>query len=61
VRASFPPLNRPLGDVPPAVLDAASRASTDGFHLAMFIAAGLLIAGAVVNAVGIRDPKRQEP
>jgi EmrB/QacA subfamily drug resistance transporter len=61
VRASFPPLNRPLGDVPPGALDAALRASTDGFHLAMFIAAGLLMAGAVVNAVGIRDPQRQEP
>jgi EmrB/QacA subfamily drug resistance transporter len=61
VRASFPPLNRPLGDVPPDVLGAALRASTDGFHLAMLIAAGLLMAGAVVNAVGIRDPERQEP
>jgi EmrB/QacA subfamily drug resistance transporter len=60
VRASFPPLNRPLGDVPPDVLGAALRASTDGFHLAMLIAAGLLMAGAVVNALGIRDPQRQE-
>jgi hypothetical protein len=61
VRASFPPLNRPLADVPPDVLGAALRASTDGFHLAMLIAAGLLMAGAMVNALGIRDPQRQEP
>jgi EmrB/QacA subfamily drug resistance transporter len=60
VRAAFPPLNRPLGDVPPDVFRAAVGASTDGFHLAMLIAAGLLGAGAVVNAVGIRDPQRQE-
>ena len=61
VRAAFPPLNRPLADVPPEVLRAALQASTEGFHLAMIIATGLLIAGAVVNALGIRDPQTREP
>jgi len=60
VRAAFPPLNRPLGDVAPDELNAAIRASTVGFHLAMVISAGLLLAGAVVNAVGIRDPRPAE-
>ena len=60
VRAGFPPLNRPLGEVPPDVLSAAIRASTEGFHLAMVISTGLLLAGAVVNAVGIRDPHPAE-
>jgi len=60
VRAAFPPLNRPLGDVAPDELNAAIRASTVGFHLAMVISAGLLLAGAVVNAVGIRDPSSAE-
>ena len=36
---------------------AAGEASTDSFHLAMGIAAGLLLAGAVVNGIGIRDPQ----
>ncbi len=33
-------------------------ASTDAFHLAMLVAAALLILGALVNAVGIRNPQR---
>jgi EmrB/QacA subfamily drug resistance transporter len=34
----------------------AGEASTHSFHLAMVIGAGLLIAGALVNGVGIRNP-----
>ena len=33
------------------------NASTDAFHLAMLVGAGLLLAGAIVNAVGIRNPQ----
>jgi hypothetical protein len=33
-------------------------ASTASFHLAMMVGAALLIVGAIVNAVGIRDPAR---
>jgi hypothetical protein len=39
---------------------AARESSTDAFHLAMGLSAGLLLAGAAVNAVGIRDPQRAE-
>jgi EmrB/QacA subfamily drug resistance transporter len=39
--------------------DAAREASTDAFHLAMLVAAGLLVAGAVLNGVGITNPSRQ--
>ena len=48
------PLNVPRqGD---ADLIAAERdASTEAFHLSMLIAAALLAAGAIVNAVGIED------
>jgi EmrB/QacA subfamily drug resistance transporter len=60
VRATFPPLNRPVGEVSTDVLRAALQASTGGFHLAMVIAAGLLVAGALVNLVGIRDPRPEE-
>jgi hypothetical protein len=35
----------------------ARYASADAFHAAMFIAAGLLVAGAAVNAIGI--PRKQ--
>lgn len=60
VRASFPPLNRPLGEVAPGLLTAARDASTDAFQLAMLIAAGLLVAGSAVNALGIVNPARAE-
>jgi hypothetical protein len=29
-------------------------ASTDAYHLAVIVATGLLVSGAVVNAVGLR-------
>ena len=55
IRNRIPPLNRPDSSVPPAVVAAARDASTDSFHLAMLVVAGLLAAGALVNWVGIRD------
>ncbi|MEA2682861.1 MAG: hypothetical protein QOK05_1189 [Chloroflexota bacterium] len=62
VRAAVSPLNQPdsnvkLGGASGGALQNAARdASTDAYHLAMFVAAGLLFAGALVNAVGIRNP-----
>jgi hypothetical protein len=50
------PLNQPSADVSPEVRAAAQQASTDAFHLAMLVAAGLLMAGAAVNGFGIRNP-----
>ena len=38
---------------------AATEASTDAIHLAMLVSAGLLLAGAAVNAVGIRNERLQ--
>jgi len=32
-------------------------ASTDAFHLAMLVGAALLLLGALVNAIGIRNPR----
>jgi EmrB/QacA subfamily drug resistance transporter len=55
-RAKVAPLNQPPPDVPQEVRDAARSASTDAFHLATMVAAGLLLVGAAVNAVGIRNP-----
>lgn len=42
----------------PVVVEAARRASTDAFRLAMLVAAGLLATGATVNAVGMQNPSR---
>ena len=46
-----------------ARVQAQREASTDAFHLAMFIGALLLAAGAATNALGIVDrpaPQRAE-
>jgi hypothetical protein len=59
VRQQLPPLNKPDASVGPVLVAAARDASTDAFHLAMALSAGLLLAGAAVNAIGIRDPKRR--
>jgi EmrB/QacA subfamily drug resistance transporter len=58
VRAAIAPLNRPDPSIGPALVAAAHDASTDSFRLAMGLAAALLLAGAAVNALGIRDPAR---
>lgn len=55
-RADVSPLNRPSEDVAPEVRAAAKSASTEAFHLAMFVAAGLMVTGAAVNGLGIRNP-----
>jgi hypothetical protein len=55
-RNSVAPLNQPSDDVGPEVRAAAKQASTEAFHLAMLVAAGLMAAGAGVNGVGIRNP-----
>jgi hypothetical protein len=40
---------------------AAKEASTDAFHLAVIVSAGLMLAGAAVNAVGFRSTARAQP
>jgi EmrB/QacA subfamily drug resistance transporter len=55
VRRTIPPLSRPEPEVPPAHVLAAREASTEAFRLAMLTSAGLLLLGALVNAVGISD------
>jgi EmrB/QacA subfamily drug resistance transporter len=55
-RAQVAPLNTPTGDVAPNVRAAAKDASTQAFHLAMLVAAALMLTGAIVNWFGIRNP-----
>jgi hypothetical protein len=56
IRREISPLNKPDASVSPSLVVAAGEASTDSFRIAMALAAGLLLAGAVVNGIGIRDP-----
>ena len=57
VRTAISPLNPPAAGVPDEQVAAAKAASIDAFHLAALVAAGLLVAGAVVDGVGLRDPR----
>jgi EmrB/QacA subfamily drug resistance transporter len=56
LRAQVQPLNPPKPGTPEAVADAARDASTEAFHLAALVCAGLLAAGAAANWVGLREP-----
>ncbi|MEO5704197.1 MAG: MFS transporter [Candidatus Limnocylindrales bacterium] len=59
LRATYEALNPPPTDAPPALAAAAKVASTDAYHLAVIVASGLLVSGAVVNAVGLRGAARK--
>jgi EmrB/QacA subfamily drug resistance transporter len=59
VRREISPLNRPAVKLTPDQERAVKQASTDAFHLAVLVASGMLISGAVVAAAGIRNPGDQ--
>jgi EmrB/QacA subfamily drug resistance transporter len=54
VRSAIAPLNPPKSTVSAEEAGAAKEASVDAFHLAALVSAGLLIAGAAVNGIGLR-------
>ena len=56
LRAQVQPLNPPKAGTPPDVVAAAQAASTEALHLAALVCAGLLVAGAVANWYGLREP-----
>lgn len=61
-RGLVQPLNAVPPNLDPALIDAARIASTDAFHLAAIVCAGLLVAGAAVNLWGLRErPDPVEP
>jgi len=60
LREQVQPLTSVPEDTDPQLAQAAREASTDAFHLAMLVSAGLCLAGAAVNAVGIRNPSPRE-
>jgi hypothetical protein len=51
-RAQVSPLNTPSD---PHLIALAREASTSSLHIAMLIGAGLLLIGALVNAIGIQN------
>ncbi|CAN5691201.1 MFS transporter [soil metagenome] len=55
-RADVAPLNQPSQRESPEIRAAARSASTEAFHLAALVSAGLLLVGAAINGVGIRNP-----
>ncbi len=54
LRSAYEALNPPPPDAPPALVAATKIASTDAYHLAVIVGAGLLMAGSAVNAIGLR-------
>lgn len=60
LREQVQPLTSVPPDVDPELALAAREASTDAFHLAMLVSAGLCLVGAAVNAFGIRNPSPLE-
>jgi EmrB/QacA subfamily drug resistance transporter len=60
LRADVSPLNRPTASAPADVAAQARYASADAFHAATLIAAGLLVAGAAANAVGLARKQPEE-
>ena len=54
------PLNPPPAGASEEEAKAINDASTDSFHLAQLVAAGLCFAGAAINAVGIRNERLRE-
>jgi EmrB/QacA subfamily drug resistance transporter len=54
LRDAYQALNPPPPDAPPALAVAAKAASTEAYHLSVIVAAGLLLVGAAVNAIGLR-------
>jgi hypothetical protein len=55
VRREYQPLNPAPATADQAVVTAVRSASTDAFHLAMLVSAGLLLAGAAVNGAFISN------
>lgn len=60
IREQVSPLNPPADEVSESVRVAAHESSTDAMHIAMLITAGMSLAGAAINGVGIRNEPRAE-
>ena len=54
LRNAVQPLNAPGLNVDPAIAEAARPASVEAFGVAILVVAALLLAGALVNWIGLR-------
>jgi EmrB/QacA subfamily drug resistance transporter len=61
LRRDVAPLNPPATSAPENVRAVAREASTDAYHLAVLVGAVLLVAGAVVNYVGLGESAEHAP
>jgi EmrB/QacA subfamily drug resistance transporter len=61
VRRTLPPLNPPTALVPTDIEQASRVASTEAFHQALIVAAGLLIVGAAANGLWISNRQALSP
>ena len=57
LRAAVQPLNAASAGVDPAIAEAARQASSEAFAATMLVVAGLLLAGAIVNWIGLRSDR----
>jgi EmrB/QacA subfamily drug resistance transporter len=55
LRRDYEPLNPPPDAAPAELAAAAKAASTDAYHVAVLVSTALLVAGAIVNAIGLRQ------
>lgn len=60
LRSTVSPLNPPPKDASPALVEAVKVASLDAFRVALLVSAGLLVFGAAVNGLGLRDDDTTE-
>jgi EmrB/QacA subfamily drug resistance transporter len=60
VRRAFQPLNPPPAGTAPDQLTAATQASMDAFHLAVLVAAVLLVIGGIVSWFGLNEQHTTE-
>jgi hypothetical protein len=60
VREEVSPLNEPSSTAGEKLVAASRQASTDAFHVAMLISAGLCFGGALVNLLGISNKDAEQ-
>ncbi|MGL4609888.1 MAG: MFS transporter [Trueperaceae bacterium] len=60
LRQQLAPLNKPADNVDPILASAARASSLRAFHLAMGACVVLLVAGAIVNGVGLTQNVKRE-
>jgi hypothetical protein len=53
------PLNPPEEGVRPEIVSRPKEASTNAFQVAALVSAALMLLGAAINGIGIKNPSRE--